>query len=51
MSGTGMEEVITFKFSHFMSPNSVYPAAHSLYDRHYDHLGIDNKWGIGYSRQ
>lgn len=29
----GVEKVITFEFSHFMSPHSVYPAAHNLYER------------------
>lgn len=40
----GMEDVITFEFSHFMSPNSVYPAAHGLYGRYCEHLGIENRW-------
>ena len=39
-----MEDVITFEFSHFMSPNSVYPAAHGLYGRYCEHLGIENRW-------
>ncbi|TVR50054.1 MAG: DUF4434 domain-containing protein [Puniceicoccaceae bacterium] len=30
----GVEKVITFEFSHFMSPNSIYPAAHHLYRRY-----------------
>lgn len=30
----GVENLITFEFSHFMSPNSVYPAAHGLYDQY-----------------
>jgi len=29
-----MEKLITFEFSHFMSPHSIYPAAHHLYDRY-----------------
>ena len=40
----GMEDVITFEFSHFMSPNSVYPAAQGLYDRYCEHMGIQNHW-------
>jgi hypothetical protein len=31
---TGVEKLITFEFSHFMSPNSIYPAAHNLYKRY-----------------
>jgi len=34
----GIEKVITFEFSHFMSPNSVYPAAHNLYRRYCEWL-------------
>jgi len=30
----GVDKLITFEFSHFMSPNSIYPAAHGLYDRY-----------------
>ena len=30
----GMRNVITFEFSHFMSPNSAYPQAGHLYDRY-----------------
>lgn len=33
-----VEKVITFEFSHFMSPNSTYPSAHNLYRRYRDHL-------------
>lgn len=33
-----VEKVITFEFSHFMSPNSMYPAARLLYDRYRDLL-------------
>ena len=28
------EKLVTFEFSHFMSPNSIYPAAHGLYERY-----------------
>ena len=30
----GVEKLITFEFSHFMSPHSIYPAAHQLYKRY-----------------
>lgn len=30
----GVDKLITFEFSHFMSPNSIYPAAHHLYNRY-----------------
>jgi hypothetical protein len=33
-STAGLEKLITFEFSHFMSPNSIYPAAHHLYRRY-----------------
>lgn len=33
-SAAGVEKLITFEFSHFMSPNSAYPAARHLYDRY-----------------
>lgn len=29
-----VEKLITFEFSHFMSPNSMYPSAHNLYARY-----------------
>lgn len=28
------EKLITFEFSHFMSPQSIYPSAHNLYERY-----------------
>ena len=28
------EKIITFEFSHFMSPQSIYPSAHNLFDRY-----------------
>ena len=31
---TGVEKLITFEFSHFMSPNSPYQSAHNLYNRY-----------------
>jgi hypothetical protein len=30
----GVENLITFEFSHFMSPNSIYPSAHGLYKQY-----------------
>lgn len=34
----GVEKLITFEFSHFMSPNSMYPSAHNLYNRYKEWL-------------
>lgn len=34
----GMENAITFEFSHFMSPNSTYLQAAGLYDRYMEHF-------------
>lgn len=36
----GVEKAITFEFSHFMSPNSCYPAAANLFNRYCEHFGI-----------
>ena len=36
----GVEKVITFEFSHFMSPNSSYHSAHHLYNRYMEHFNI-----------
>lgn len=36
----GMENAITFEFSHFMSPNSTYLQAGYLYERYKAHFGI-----------
>jgi hypothetical protein len=33
-------KAITFEFSHFMSPNSCYPAAANLYKRYREHFRI-----------
>jgi hypothetical protein len=33
----GYDKAITFEFSHFMSPQSVYGAAHHLYDRYMEY--------------
>lgn len=34
-----VEKVITFEFSHFMSPNSVWPSARNLYKRYMEYIG------------
>jgi hypothetical protein len=34
----GMEQAITFEFSHFMSPQSAYLQAGHLYDRYKEYL-------------
>ncbi len=36
--GSGVEKLITFEFSHFLSPNSMYASAHTLYDRYREWL-------------
>ena len=33
-----VDKMITFEFSHFMSPNSIYPAAKNLFERYYEWL-------------
>lgn len=33
----GYDKAITFEFSHFMSPQSMYPSAHHLYQRYMDY--------------
>lgn len=33
-----VDKIISFEFSHFLSPNSVWPAARNLYDRYTEHL-------------
>ncbi len=35
----GVEKLITFEFSHFMSPNSIYPSAHTLFERYKEFTG------------
>jgi hypothetical protein len=37
-TATGIDKLITFEFSHFMSPHSIYPAAHHLYRRYQEWL-------------
>jgi hypothetical protein len=34
-----VEKLITFEFSHFMSPNSMWPSARSLYQRYREYIG------------
>jgi hypothetical protein len=36
-----VEKLITFEFSHFMSPQSTWPAARNLFDRYVKHFEID----------
>ena len=36
----GIENAITFEFSHFMSPNSIYAGAHGLFDRYCEYAGL-----------
>lgn len=36
----GIQEGITFEFSHFMSPNSMYESAHGLYDRYCEYFKL-----------
>jgi hypothetical protein len=37
----GVEKLITFEFSHFMSPQSCWPAARNLFRRYCQHLNLD----------
>jgi hypothetical protein len=39
----GVEKLITFEFSHFMSPHSAWPAAHHLFNRYQEYLGTVEK--------
>ncbi len=34
----GYDKAITFEFSHFMSPQSIYPSAHHLYNRYLEYI-------------
>ncbi|MBK8915242.1 MAG: DUF4434 domain-containing protein [Phycisphaerales bacterium] len=36
----GIEKLITFEFSHFLSPHSIYPAAHRLFERYCERFGL-----------
>lgn len=38
----GVEKLITFEFSHFLSPNACYPAAHNLFRRYCERFGLDH---------
>jgi hypothetical protein len=35
-----LDKVITFEFSHFLSPHSCYPQAAGLFERYREHLGM-----------
>jgi len=37
-AAAGAEKLITFEFSHFMSPNSMWPSARSLYQRYLKYI-------------
>ena len=37
----GYDKAITFEFSHFLSPQSVYAAAGNLYNRYKEYFNID----------
>jgi hypothetical protein len=43
---SGVEKLITFEFSHFLSPHSCWPAAHNLYRRYCEHFGIEQEPGF-----
>lgn len=38
MASPYSEKLITFEFSHFMSPNSMYPSARKLYERYMENI-------------
>jgi hypothetical protein len=38
----GVEKIITFEFSHFLSPQSTWPGAANLFRRYCEHHGIPN---------
>jgi len=40
---SGVKKLITFEFSHFMSPNSIYPSAKNLYNRYREWLKNESK--------
>lgn len=42
----GVDKIITFEFSHFLSPNSCWPAAKNLFERYCEHFGI-SKSSVG----
>ncbi len=37
----GVDKLITFEFSHFLSPHAVQPAAHNLFERYCERFGLD----------
>ena len=37
-----VEKIITFEFSHFMSPHSLWPSARTLYEQYCEHFSIEN---------
>jgi hypothetical protein len=37
---SGVEKLITFEFSHFLSPHSCWPAARNLFRRYCQHLKL-----------
>ena len=39
----GITKAITFEFSHFMSPNSIYAGAHGLYECYLDYINNPKK--------
>lgn len=43
ITGTFLDEIThdTFEFSHFMSPQSAWPAAANLFRRYCRHVGVD----------
>ena len=40
---SGVEKLITFEFSHFLSPHSCWPAAHNLFRRYCEHFGLEGE--------
>lgn len=43
----GVDKLITFEFSHFLSPHSIYPGARNLFRRYCERLGLDVKLPSG----
>lgn len=41
----GMDKLITFEFSHFMSPNSMWPSARALFRRYCERFGLHGALG------
>jgi hypothetical protein len=44
-TAAGVEKLITFEFSHFLSPHSSYPAAHHLFRRYCERHGLGDFTG------